>query len=70
MLLWLAVEAPAEKYMKGLYQPELDFIRTTAQAAVVSLIEQKAPAPDDSQELDIEDAEEEFDPDIWWASIS
>jgi hypothetical protein len=70
MLLWLAVEAPAEKFMKTLYLPNLEFITGTAQMAIASLIEQQAPTPDDSEELPLADEDENFDAEAWWASIA
>lgn len=71
MLLWLLVEAPAERLMKSLYRPNLEFIKGTAQMAIASLVEQQAPAPDDSEELPLEGGDDEdFDANGWWASVA
>lgn len=74
MMLWLLVEAPAEAFMKKQYAPGIDYIKSTAEITIKSLINQKAPPIDDSEELDIGEDEYEEDPDFdaeaWLRTIS
>lgn len=58
MLLWLAVEVPAEAAMKSFYEPQLRFTKTKAQMMIASLIEQNIPSIDDSESIEIPKMEE------------
>lgn len=70
MLLWLAVESPAENLMREQYEPVFNLIRYTAQITIAALIEQQAPKPDDSTNLEVDTESEDYDfsAEKWWAA--